>query len=1057
MSREPNTTKRFGQGRYEVLDVLGRGHFSNVFKAYDTNSDKQVALKVLGIGDADRDIAEAMFAKEVDALSGFKHNHVVKLLDHFVDKTTGAFCIVLELIPNAISLDKLVKEIAAGRHEAFDLGWLLQQLKQLVFVLDHAHTRRVVHRDVKPANLLFGGHVGAETIRLADFGVARLLEHYGRATSITLPHFVSVPYAAPEQLSQTGTTYASDLYAFGVTAAALITLRLPTKTLAGDHLEEVLEGVAIALEPAGAGDIGRKLIEDLVHVDPVHRPPAQVVVHVLDSLIQRVKPRPQVGLDVTRSARDKIEGFGLTVSEFLKDLNTHTVASYEENVIDEEKKVNVNFYGTSVRGLTVVDRVDPERLVLVDARLDQPHLHKRRRESNLVRICRYELIEGKPSAYDLLNEFYEYHVVDNRSRKRFETKRELLASGMYILDRLEEEATELIIGYRQSENQPFDDILMLEVDYVRPAGSDGQLTAGVFDSDVIEGWIDGLDKETAIGLKRPGKRTPLGLGRIRDYNGYTHELTVQLSTQRQIPAQGELECQNVAQIASNRRQRLAVDRLLADSTVNPRLGDILVDPNLNSIGSREPIELVQALEPKSEIQDIVEHALAAEDIYLIQGPPGTGKTTLITELVLQILKVHPTARILITAQANPAVDNAIERIREVAKQSDFDIRTLRLARSKTSRSLTEFEDSYKAWAEAVSMEAGNNLQSLRATLDKESFTRVSEAIENWREKIQWASDVRQDYAHSVSVYGVTCLMTPTLWELLNQVEFDWVIVDEAAKATDTEVLVPLVHGKRFVLVGDQRQLPPYIHTNIERRMVADGFDRSSMRTSLFEKLFDAVPVTNRTTLQRQFRMHSTLADFVGDLFYEDIGGLETGLADEERSIALDWASKYAHRAFWIDIPTGKEEQVEGGTSFFNQSEAVRVNAVLEQFNSELQKKNVFYTVGVITPYIAQVDVLRSQIVPSSNTWTNLDIEVSTVDSFQGRENDITMYSMVRTAPGKLRFVEDEKRLNVSLSRAKRLLMMFGHKDTALSSSVFSRALSLLPPSNIITGGSNGSN
>lgn len=1059
MERDSIASKTYGLGRFEVIGVLGRGHFSTVYKAFDNELGRQVALKVLGVGDVHRDIAKAMFDKEVGALSGFKHNHVVRLVHHFIDRATGDFCIVLELVPNAVSLDIVIADAEAGRREPLRLDWLLGQLKQIALVLDYAHTKRIIHRDVKPANLLLGGHSGAEVVRLADFGVARLLEHYGRSTSLTLPQFASVPFAPPEQLRQGVAIPASDYYSFGVTCVALLTHKMPHEALVGPYLETLLDEVAQVFESVGAASIARSLFRDLLKEDPNDRPLGHVVVDVLDSLAHRVRERPQVGIYVPYSVRTRIEELGYSVGEFIRDLSTHTVGEYQENLVNGEKRVNIMLYGLNVRAVTTADRENPEQLVLVDVRRDQPDMHKRRRENRDLRGCSYEIVEGTQSAYDLLNEFYDYHVANRDSRRRFETKEDLLSTGMYILDRLEEDATELVIGFRKNEIQDFEDLLVLSVIYVRASGRNGLASEQSFDSEVIEGWIESLDKETLVGLGLQGKKGMKVLGRIRDYNPYTHELTLHLSSNREVPVEGELECQNVAQLASNRRQRNAVERLLADSTVNLRLGELLVDPSANSVGPLRPIELIQDLEPRSEVQRIIEHAMAAEDMFLIQGPPGTGKTAMITELVLQLLQQEPNSRILITAQANPAVDNAMERIRSVAAGKQMDIRTLRLTRGQGqgAPTMAEFEDSFAIWAKETSNRSLVGMGNIGQRLTDEEFARVEDAVANWRERIQWAADVRRDYAHSVSVYGVTCLMTPTLWELLDQVEFDWVIVDEAAKATDTEVLVPLIHGRRIVLVGDQRQLPPYIHTEIERQMVADGLDRDLIRTSLFEKIFDATPQTNRVTLKRQYRMHRTLGEFVGRLFYSDIGGLETGVTDEDRDIQLDWASKFDHRAFWVHLPNGREEQVAGGTSYYNESEAIRIRAVLEQFNRELTQKGVRYSVGVITPYSAQVNVLHGQIVPKSSTWSHLDIEVSTVDSFQGKENDITMYSMVRTSPGSLRFVEDEKRLNVSLSRAKRLLMLFGNKDIALSSTTFRRALELLPKQNILTGGANGSN
>lgn len=1044
--------KTFKQGRYEVKEVLGRGLFSAVYKVYDTEDDKTYALKVLGLADHDRDIAEAMFNKEVDALSGFKNDGVVQMVDHFIEAKSGGLCIVLELIPRAVTLETIIREVRDGTRERLSVSWCLEQLQQLITVLDQAHNRHVVHRDVKPANLLVGQRGGKTFTKLADFGIARIVEHYGRDKGMTLPQFATVPYAPPEQVKLLETTVASDYYAFGVTMVALLTWQLPKETLEGEALEHFLKPLKKAFNDSESSRIVEKLARGLFHPEPQERPRPTTVKRSLENVLNRLTTKPQVGLKVTDSVRAKIEKYGMTVPHFFEDLNDYPVAEYQESERDGERKRNVVFHGRSVMVLSVTDFNDPEQLVLVDARIEQPDFHRRKREGENVHICPYELVEGKGSAYGLLNEFYEYFLFGRASKQRYEAKEDLLEAGLFVLGHLEDDAVELVITYRQRDKQLDDDILTVEVVNVVSSNEDGLETMEALDDELISDWISALGESTIFSLQRQGQKRITSIGTLRNYNRYTRELSLRTNYQGTIPPQGRLVCQNVAQLSSNKRQRDAVDRFLADNTVNQQLGELLLKPGTNSVGERKPRQLIQRLEPQQATLSILERALAAEDFFLVQGPPGTGKTTLIAEFVMQVLKEKPEARILLTSQANPAVDNALSRIRDLSESHNVQLRTLRLTRAQLRHGTNEFEDFFSTWIEETREASQKGLTEVLETLEPSQRDKVSNAIENWQEKLSWADDVRKDYAQSVQVYGVTCLRAPTLWELLRKVEFDWVIVDEAAKATDTEVLVPLVHGKRFFMVGDQRQLPPYIDTEIEREMRYQGINSEETRSSLFEKTFDLLPPSNKATLRRQYRMHRSIGDFVGRLFYADIGGLETGVSDEERQLDIDYLKDYEHRVLWFDVASGEEEQPRGGTSFYNRSEANKINRILEMFNENLTRKETEYTVGVITPYNAQVDVLSESLVPTSKTWTNLKIEVSTVDAFQGRENDLTIYSMVRTKPGGLRFVEDEKRLNVSFSRAKRALLIFGHRETALTSQTFSKALRLIPDKNVVTGG-----
>src|SRR5690606_18128283 len=111
----------------------------------------------------------------------------------------------------------------------------------------HAHSRRVIHRDIKPSNVLVGTRAGKQTVKLADFGVARLLEQFGRRASLTLPQFATAPYAAPELLRDGETTIASDYYSFGVTLLAMLTLSQPEQPLRGEYLQEHIGMLSTAI------------------------------------------------------------------------------------------------------------------------------------------------------------------------------------------------------------------------------------------------------------------------------------------------------------------------------------------------------------------------------------------------------------------------------------------------------------------------------------------------------------------------------------------------------------------------------------------------------------------------------------------------------------------------------------------------------------------------------------------------------------------------------------------------------------------------------------------
>ncbi len=219
------TRLSFDGGRYAVRSEINAGNFSRIYEAYDVDRNERCALKVLSVAGTHRNIAEAMFRKEVGALEGIEHPAIVKLLRHYEDREHQALVIVLELIEGGRNLQGLLEDVRAGRSPRPTLRWRVEQLTHLLNALDFAHERGIIHRDIKPANVLASED---DRLRLADFGIARVFENYGRgAESMTLRDFFTRPYAAPEQVLRREATPASDLHAFAVLAVALLSLQLP--------------------------------------------------------------------------------------------------------------------------------------------------------------------------------------------------------------------------------------------------------------------------------------------------------------------------------------------------------------------------------------------------------------------------------------------------------------------------------------------------------------------------------------------------------------------------------------------------------------------------------------------------------------------------------------------------------------------------------------------------------------------------------------------------------------------------------------------------------------
>lgn len=331
----------------------------------------------------------------------------------------------------------------------------------------------------------------------------------------------------------------------------------------------------------------------------------------------------------------------------------------------------------------------------------------------------------------------------------------------------------------------------------------------------------------------------------------------------------------------------------------------------------------------------------------------------------------------------------------------------------------------------------------------------------------------------------------------SRIEFTTVIQDESSKATPAELVLPFVYGSRAIVIGDHRQLPPMldkeefeetldyalkiskenadrVQINQLRNFVESHFEE--MEISHFQKLYEHIDSSLKGTFNLQYRMHPDINEVI-EQFYKEDGGLRCGLIyPKDLGVNDPDISKPTSRYHGIDIPglighnthvlfinTTSPEMLDG-TSRVNYGEVETVDKLLtkfEQSNSFQRYLNKFKKdddrqIGLISFYGKQIKQLR--IVARSHS--SLPIRVSTVDRFQGMERNIVIVSMVRSnkiqssrnqQPDKKRypelgypkqtslgFAQSPNRLNVALSRAKRLLVIVGNKELFSNLEIYQR-------------------
>ncbi len=266
-------------------------------------------------------------------------------------------------------------------------------------------------------------------------------------------------------------------------------------------------------------------------------------------------------------------------------------------------------------------------------------------------------------------------------------------------------------------------------------------------------------------------------------------------------------------------------------------------------------------------------------------------------------------------------------------------------------------------------------------------------------------------------------------------EYDYVIVDEAARSNPLDLLIPMSMGKKIILVGDHKQLPHMVERDVVKAVFRKT-DNSNVEAVLEESLFmrlnaaiskeDAkLGVTRTAMLSEQYRMHPDICDLV-NVFYD--GKLETMCKRENKEHNL---GLYEGKALaWIDLPLSEEFPAEvKHQSISRQCEVDRIQKEL----SLILAKNADYKIGIITFYSAQAKLLNDMV--RANFPSDVDrIRVGTVDAFQGKEFDIVLLSVVRSnneeeLHRRVGFLDNDNRLCVAFSRAKRLLVAVGDSKT----------------------------
>jgi len=455
-------------------------------------------------------------------------------------------------------------------------------------------------------------------------------------------------------------------------------------------------------------------------------------------------------------------------------------------------------------------------------------------------------------------------------------------------------------------------------------------------------------------------------------------------------------------------------------------------------------------------REAVKKAVGADKLFLIHGPPGTGKTTTLIETIIQHIKLGN--KILATADSNTAVDNIVEglikngvkvvrighpaRLKKELLEVSIDavaekhpkyeeirkldkkikkLKTIQEAYMKPTaqrrRGLTD--NQIMKYARSGKKARGQTLENIKSMAE---WIRLQKEINKlYQEKRRIEEEIIEDILEGAEVIATTNSSAGS--EFLMEKYFDVVFIDEASQSVEPACLIPIIKGTKLIMAGDHKQLPPTVlHP-----------EAKPLSFTMFERFMKIYPECSYM-LRIQYRMNEKIKAFSSKEFYNNELISAESVKDRKLSdlVEINKEDLILDDTPIIFIDTlGKfmEETKKASRSKYNPKEAELVKYIVEKIKElGISPEDI----GVITPYKDHEDYLK-KIIP--------DVEVKTVDGFQGREKEIIIISLVRSNPDEnIGFLDDLRRLNVALTRAKRKLIIIGDSKTLSSNETYRKLI-----------------
>ena len=1023
------------------------GGMAEIHRAADHQDNlRPVAIKFMkGSRIHDDRIVREAFSRELKALQTLEHPNIVRIIDF--DPRHDPPYMVLEWLDRDLNA-YLASTVLGGWDDFYTrIG------SPVLNALSYALSKRLVHRDLKPGNVLIDDD-GCP--KVADFGISKFRTHgFG---GVTLGSFKSEPYAPFEEAPSDASR---DPYSF-----AVLSLRALANRELTSH-EEVASALEAFQGPPPVHDVLRRALHpDLasrfatiaeLH-DALERIGVARLVQAKDVRVCYVVVFPQV---VAQLARQLGEDDQNKVRRLIEQNVAESSSFFFWRDKESGKRVERHFLVRTpqLRLRLAVRDQSGDQLVLLNAWLAESEGHDAQSDYGFHPAVTFRFsappsgVDGAPVIRWLLEAIQQHELEDADARR---SRREELI--------LREWAATL--RFRQH----------LEEGHHLPIPYEGYSIDGNRISFSIPALPDGVVLDQPRMIRREQRIILSGV--VDDVAADRVVLWVEKGVAELPPERGQLAIDDHASRIALDRQKGALDAVRYGRCLRPALRTLILDPSQSRAPLPVQVEGVKWIQPAldDDKKVAVSKALGAEDILVVHGPPGTGKTVFITELVGQLLERNPGCKILLTSQTHVALDNALEgchaarpaaRLLRVAQRDDDRVSTKvqeltidRVAdrwRSDVAKASEKFlasaaaEMGVKREDIALGIAVGRlrvesvELDRIVAQLDEREkilasleqklaeaqvgrvadvYPETSEEIDELREQVrelrdnkktvgarrrkaaadlaatgelgaqlaeagttdlaEWEQGLlssspadrkfhgllrlaeewqlrfgrsREFYAAMIadsSLVAGTCLGFARVPGML-AAEFDVCIVDEASKATPTELLVPLSRARRWILVGDPKQLPPFVEDLLDDPDLLKEYelDRNSFQTTLLDRFVDGLPDACITSLTTQHRMIRPIGDLISECFYE--GKLNSVRDERDEALRIVMPKSVT----WLTTARiQRHDETEFNRTFKNVAEARVIGQWLRRLDFIARAAAKTYRVGVITGYVGQNTELR---------------------------------------------------------------------------------------------------